>query len=65
VTSYAYAYALVFVCIVIEIFLIKSYFTVFYYCNLSMYDQNVTTTAAGLQSTLNIQHVVWLFVILV
>jgi len=34
--------------------LIKSYFTgFFYYCNLSTYDQNVTTTAIGLQSTLN------------
>jgi len=36
---------------------------VFYYCNLSTYDQNVTTTAIGLQSTLNTQWAVWLFVL--
>jgi len=39
---------------------IKSYFTVFYYCNLSTYDQNVTTTDIGLQSTLN-THQAFLF----
>jgi len=31
----------------------KKLFYSFYYCNLSTYDQNVTTTAIGLQSTLN------------
>ena len=32
---------------------IRVILSVFYYCNLSTYDQNVTTTAIGLQSTLN------------
>ena len=47
---WALAHFLVFVCIVIEI---RYLFTIFYYYNLSMYDQNVVTTAIGLQSTLN------------
>jgi len=31
----------------------KLFYWLFYYCNLSTYDQSVTTTAMGLQSTLN------------
>jgi len=31
----------------------KLLYPVFYYCNLSTYDQNVTTTTTGLQSTFN------------
>jgi len=38
---------------------IKRYFTVFYYCNLSTYDQTVTTTAVGLQWALNTVFLVW------
>jgi len=53
-----------FVCIAIEIPW-KVILPVFYYYNLSTYDQNVTTTAIDLQSKLNTQQAVWLFVFLV
>jgi len=43
----------------------KLFYPLFYYCNFSTYNQNATTTAIDLQSALNTQQAVWLFVFLV
>jgi len=43
----------------------KLFYRIFYYCNLPMHNENVTTPAIGVQSTLNTQLAVSLFVFLV